>query len=741
MVCSRGFLVSLPLATAFAILTSIILFLRYGSCPEGSFGCDGSYSLCVAQSLVCDSKPDCPNSKDESLFVCRDLHGAFWDLIELWADSHDANHTCALDIYPDGCNCSDHTVLICNHMNLTYIPANISKNTSKLVLIGNRITLSGSSFNQYSLTMINLADNALTSLPEKVFQKQKKSLEKLILLDNKLRILPENIFNGLHKVEWIFLQNNQLIELNLNYWNMEELNWLDVSHNKLTLSDEFFPDTLPSLSLLYLEWNDIERVTQYTFSNLKSLKDLNLGWNNIKYIERNAFTNLVNLLELNLSNNQLRVLDADTFQRNLPLRKLDLTGNIRLELATGLFTSLTNLSSLGLEDIDIYGIDQNMFTSLKKLHFIYFKRFKYCMYVPHVPSCSPHDDGVSSDEDLLGDMLMRTTLWLVAIFILLSNGLVLTYRLRRTNRHSSPLNLIITNLAVSDFLMGLYLLVVGIVDGIYRGRYKQVASEWVSSSFCTIAGITALLSSEVGLLLLWLISLERFLLISAFFRGYNSLKPKVALATTLAIWLFVLVLALLPVFVWRHAQRFYGTNSFCFPLHIDEPFAIGWHYSAVIYLGINVLALLCIALFYLGMFVSIWKTRHATTINFRDSEFALRFFCIVLANSCCWVPVIVLKILAMSGFTFPKDVYGWLAIFVIPVNSAVNPVLHTFTTPGYMVGAQITVRAQIPNDLPTLGIKTLRRRWSGTFNKQYTDYTPKIAEEETQLSSRHCTST
>lgn len=51
---------------------------------------------------------------------------------------------------------------------------------------------------------------------------------------------------------------------------------------------------------------------------------------------------------------------------------------------------------------------------------------------------------------------------------------------------------------------------------------------------------------QVGLLLLWLISLERFLLISTFFNGYYTLKPKAALATTFSIWSFVILLALLP---------------------------------------------------------------------------------------------------------------------------------------------------------------------------------------------------
>ena len=34
--------------------------------------------------------------------------------------------------------------------------------------------------------------------------------------------------------------------------------------------------------------------------------------------------------------------------------------------------------------------------------------------------------------------------------------------------------------------------------------------------------------------------------------------------------------------------------------------------------------------------------------------------------------------ISMSGHLFPLDVYAWVAVFVIPVNAALNPFLYTF---------------------------------------------------------------
>lgn len=35
--------------------------------------------------------------------------------------------------------------------------------------------------------------------------------------------------------------------------------------------------------------------------------------------------------------------------------------------------------------------------------------------------------------------------------------------------------------------------------------------------------------------------------------------------------------------------------------------------------------------------------------------------------------------MAMSGRVIPGDVYAWAAVFILPVNSALNPLLYTLT--------------------------------------------------------------
>ena len=39
---------------------------------------------------------------------------------------------------------------------------------------------------------------------------------------------------------------------------------------------------------------------------------------------------------------------------------------------------------------------------------------------------------------------------------------------------------------------------------------------------------------------------------------------------------------------------------------------------------------------------------------------------------------VITGLISLSGNFFPLDVYAWVAVFVIPVNAALNPFLYTF---------------------------------------------------------------
>nr|XP_045595260.1 relaxin receptor 1-like [Procambarus clarkii] len=118
----------------------------------------------------------------------------------------------------------------------------------------------------------------------------------------------------------------------------------------------------------------------------------------------------------------------------------------------------------------------------------------------------------------------------------------------------------------------------------------------------------------------------------------------------------------------------------CFPLHINEPYLVGWQYSAFIFLGLNIVSMVVIFSAYTGLFINIRETRMCTSLSSDEMTFALRFFFIVVTNCLCWLPIMCVKVAALANIDVHQGVYAWLVVLVLPINSAVNPGLYTFST-------------------------------------------------------------
>ncbi|KAH0630877.1 hypothetical protein JD844_004194 [Phrynosoma platyrhinos] len=62
---------------------------------------------------------------------------------------------------------------------------------------------------------------------------------------------------------------------------------------------------------------------------------------------------------------------------------------------------------------------------------------------------------------------------------------------------------------------------------------------------------------------------------------------------------------------------------------------------------------------------------------------AKRFFFIVFTNALCWIPIFTLKLLSLLDIEIPGTVTSWVVIFILPINSTLNPILYTLTTTSF----------------------------------------------------------
>uniref|UniRef100_A0A674NJI6 Relaxin family peptide receptor 2 n=1 Tax=Takifugu rubripes TaxID=31033 RepID=A0A674NJI6_TAKRU len=579
-------------------------------------------SECLPQVLQCNGHTDCPNGADEQR--CGDNAG--W--ADLFGQSLQNDGAVERDVlseflqvYPQSCDCIQ-TDVKCVALDLQEVPQ-VSPNVTWLSLRGNKIQ---------ALSSFVLAEYA--HLERLIFIQPAVLMYLRFLSQNLISSLSPGVFMDLHQLQWLVLDHNPLRILSQDtFIGLQSLKYLSFH--------------LPGEAQLSSHKPSLAEETNQVFHQ---------G-------EGGHVT-------------QVWILLFVSFCRNISYNPL-------LRIHPGHFDHLIQLQSLALEGIEIPEIETKMFLPMKNLSHIYFKTFQYCSYAPHVRSCKPNTDGISSFEDLLANVVLRVSVWVIAFITCFGNLLVIGMRSlirAENNQHAACIKV----LCCADCLMGVYLFFLGVSDVKFRGEYNRNALLWMESVECRTIGFLAMLSSEVSVLLLTYLTLEKFLVIVFPFSNLRPSKPLTGVVLA-SIWLLGVVIAAVPLMNEDVFGNYYGRNGVCFPLHSDrqeKPTAKG--YSTGIFLGLNLVAFLIIVFSYSSMFYSIYKTGiNATDVRsrlHRDVAVANRFFFIVFSDALCWIPIFLVKILSLLEVEIPDTISSWVVIFILPINSALNPILYTLTT-------------------------------------------------------------
>ena len=327
-----------------------------------------------------------------------------------------------------------------------------------------------------------------------------------------------------------------------------------------------------------------------------------------------------------------------------------------------------------------------LFSLLRKLD-----RFILCCYAKKSivgVDCESPVNEFSSCEDLMKNKTLQICIWILGILAFLGNLLVIIWRIidKEENRVNSFL---LTNLAVADMLMGVYMLTIAIMDLRWRGNYFMHDISWRSGIGCQIAGALSMLSSEVSVLILTIITLDRLISIVFPFK-FNRLTYKTAFFACIWIWTFGVVISLIPItglsYFYDESGHFgfYSRSAVCLPLQLSEGRPAGWEYSVAFFVCLNFISFTFILVAYMTMFWTVKRASRAarsTNLN-KESAMAKRLVFIVMTDFCCWMPIIIINILSLTGnFDDPNKIaYVWIAVFVLPLNSSLNPILYTFST-------------------------------------------------------------
>ncbi|XP_041480854.1 G-protein coupled receptor GRL101-like [Lytechinus variegatus] len=409
-------------------------------------------------------------------------------------------------------------------------------------------------------------------------------------------------------------------------------------------------------------------------------------------INASMFTGLRNLQRINFNNNQLRYIEPGAFHN--------------LSTVTDLV-----ISSLSPEPYLLY---PGIFDGLDSLTALYVYDQRLCCLLPTYVLCvvqKPAHPLFTCRKTFLQNTTIKIFIWILGLSALFGNIFVITLRIRSRSVTTvgKIQSMFITNLAVSDFFMGIYMVLIAVMD-IYIGEsyfWEGRADEWRSSVTCQIAGFLSVLSSEASVFLLTLITADRFISI-VFPFSQHRLSTTSARVALIVIWIVAISLSLIGVLLNNVIPDAYGLSDVCVGLPfirkstdistvIDQRssaqyntviynVASGstvstWQFSIFLFLGVNLFSFISILFSYIIIFIKIRLDqaevgRRAEASN--EIKMALMMFLIVGTDFCCWMPIIILGILVQTvGVDVTPDIYAWLVVFVLPINSSLNPYLYT----------------------------------------------------------------
>ncbi|XP_059161227.1 G-protein coupled receptor GRL101-like [Physella acuta] len=431
--------------------------------------------------------------------------------------------------------------------------------------------------------------------------------------------------------------HNQISELsNDTFKHCPVLQKLILSHNQLINQNFSFLNSTRELWILDMSYNSQQELLSWSFTSADKLQELILSYMGIEIIRENAFVNLTSL------------------------RRLDLKGNNIIYFSSTIFKELNNLRHISTDNYRLC-----------------------CDHVKpknqHVDCNAPYDE-ISSCADILRTLLLRAALWIMAVLTIVGNVSVIVYRIFFDRGLKNSFRIIITCLSASDLIMGVYLVIIGTADAMYRDNYQDKEREWTSSVSCQAAGFLCLLSSETSALFIFLVTLDRLLAIAFPLHPHFHFNGKSAAVACLLVWLIGLLMALVPLLPPYQHWHLYTQKAVGVPLPITRSYFPGYDYAFAIFILFNMIVFLLVALGQLLIYLSVHLQKHPQISEARvrqDTAIAKRLVLVVLTDCLCWFPITVMGLAARSGLPVPGEMYVIATVFLLPANSAFNPFLYT----------------------------------------------------------------
>lgn len=267
-----------------------------------------------------------------------------------------------------------------------------------------------------------------------------------------------------------------------------------------------------------------------------------------------------------------------------------------------------------------------------------------------------------------------------------------------------------------------------VVDASTLGEFRMYAIPWQMSAGCQLAGFLGVLSSELSVYTLAVITLERNYAITHAMHLNKRLSLKHASYIMTIGWGFALSMAALPLLGVSDYRKF----AICLPFETTGAISLGY---VVFLMLINGVAFLILMGCYLKMYCAI---RGSQAWNSNDSRIAKRMALLVFTDFLCWSPIAFFSLTAAFGLQLISlEQAKVFAVFILPLNSCCNPFMYAILTKQFKKDCVLICKA-IEESRVTRGIG--RCRHSSNFSNRHTPAnTNSLADKSSKDNQVTCT--
>eukprot|EP00794_Sanderia_malayensis_P017301 gene17301-19033_t len=295
--------------------------------------------------------------------------------------------------------------------------------------------------------------------------------------------------------------------------------------------------------------------------------------------------------------------------------------------------------------------------------------------------CYPGPDALRPCDEIMGNTGLTVVSWLVSFLAVVGNGVVFIV-LCLSRRHFTVTKFLIINLVFADMCLGLYLFILTCASIDTAGEYYNSIVSWQYNGGCDVVGFLAVFSSELSMLVLTTITIERYLAIVYAINLQKRLSMRQASIMIGCSWFISILLALLPL----TGVNNYNEVAICLPFGTNSVFDKA-------YLGFVLSFNSLLFMIVLGCYSKIYyevagpnsKGRPPSQTN--DNAIAKRIALLVFTDFACWLPIAIVGIIAAAGYsqsinmTVEKSKY--LLVIFFPINSVCNPFLYALSTKSF----------------------------------------------------------